>query len=87
MDNAYVSVSYNKDTWQYYAEIVVGTKVKDDKYLTAHEAEGLDSYLQFLHEGKELIDIPVAELWEQIQDGDILLDDDSNLYLMLEELV
>lgn len=87
MDNAYLSVRYNKDTLEYYAEIFVDTKVKESKHLTAHESDELDGYLWRLHEGKDIVDIPIAELWEQIENGDIFLDEDSNLYLMLEELV
>ena len=87
MDNAYLSVRYNKDTWEYHAEIFVDTKFKESKNLTAHEADELDGYLWRLHEGKDIVDIPIAELWEQIENGDIFLDEDSNLYIMLEELV
>jgi hypothetical protein len=84
MEAPYLYATWNETTLQYYAEIVVDTKVVDHKYLTAEEGDELDSWLQFLHGGvKDSITVPISEIIEHIEDGMVYLDDESYLLDML----
>ena len=84
MEAPYLYATWNEDTLQYYAEIVVHTKVVEHKYLTVNEADALDSWLWRLYDGaKDSVTVPVSELIEHIEDGMIYLDDESYLLDML----
>ena len=81
----FLSIRYEEYTDRYYTDLYVNNTAKDHKYLTNHEAEALRPYLHYLDDGKgEVVDVSVSEIMEQIEDGDILLDEESNLYQMLE---
>ena len=84
METPYLYATWNENTLQHYAEIVVDTKVVDHKYLTADESDALESWLQVLYDGaKDSVTVPVSELIEHIEDGMIYLDDESYLLDML----
>lgn len=84
-NETFLSIRYEEYTDRYYTDLYVNNVAKSHKYLTNHEAEALSAYLHYLHDGKqEIVDVSVAEIVEQIEDGDILLDEESNLYQMLE---
>jgi hypothetical protein len=82
----YISIRYDSKTERYLAELFVGITARDWKWLTVDEAEALSSYTQFLDTDEDLRDIPVAEILEQVESGDILLDEESNLLAMIQEV-
>lgn len=80
----FLTVSYDEYTDRYRADMYVNNVYTEGKFLTAHEAEGLSVYLNIIDDGKDHFDIPLQELIDQIDDGDILLDDESNLLQLLQ---
>ena len=77
----FLSVRWDESYGQYYAELFVNSVCTEDKWLTGDESSELGSYLNY---SEEPVDIPVAEILEQIDSGDILFEEDSNLLAMLE---
>ena len=73
----YVSVRYNEDTLEYYADFYSGYNCIGGKHLTGDEADSLASYLP---EGDEIIDIPLAEVLEECY-----FEDDSNFLYWAEK--
>jgi hypothetical protein len=82
-DKTFLSVRWDENYGQYYAELFVNSVCKEDKWLTGDESSELGSYLNY---SEDPVDIPVAEILEQIDSGDILFEEDSNLLAMLEEV-
>ena len=84
-NETFLSIGYEQNTDRYYADLYVNNVAKEYKYLTNDEAEALNAYLHYLEDDEnEVVDVSVAEIMEQIEDGDIILDEESNLYQMLE---
>jgi hypothetical protein len=79
----FLSVRWDESYGQYYAELFVESVCTDHKWLTGDESTELGSYLNY---SEDPVDIPVAEIMEQVECGDILFEEDSNLLALLEEV-
>jgi hypothetical protein len=82
-DTTFLAVRWDEPCGQYYADLYVNSVCKDDKWLTGDESEALSSYLNY---SEDWVHIPVSEILEQIENGDIYLEEDSNLLAMLWEV-
>jgi hypothetical protein len=82
-DTTFLSIRWDESCGQYEAQLYKESKLYDHKILTGDESSELGSYLSY---SEDWVNIPVAELIEQIESGDILFDEDSNLLAMLWEV-
>jgi hypothetical protein len=82
-DTTFLSVRWDEPCGQYEAQLYKESKLYEGKTLTGDESEALGSYLSY---SEDWVNIPVAELIEQIENGDIYLEEDSNLLAMLWEV-
>jgi hypothetical protein len=82
-DTTFLSVRWDESYGQYEAQLYKKSRLHDHKRLTGDESSELGSYLSY---SEDWVNIPVAELIEQIESGDILFEEDSHLLAMLWEV-
>ena len=82
-DTTFLSVRWDESYGQYEGQLYKNSKLYESKWLTGDESNELGSYLNY---SEDWVNIPVSELIEQIESGDILFEEDSNLLEMLWEV-
>lgn len=95
METPFISLRWDDYTQRHYIDLFeanergIATATKS-KWLTAHESEELSPWTLVLErEGliDPIIDVPVSEILEHQDDGEICLDEDSNLLQLLQEAI
>ena len=85
----FISLRWDEYTQRHYVDLFednhrgIATATKY-KWLTAHESDELSPWTTLL-ENEDIVDVSVAEILEHQDNGDICLDEDSNLLQMLKE--
>lgn len=94
LQTPFISLRWDDKTARHYIDLFelnergIPTATKY-KWLTAHESDELHPWTTILEDrdSDAILDISVSEILEHQEDGEICLDEDSNLLQLLEEAI